>query len=214
MRNVTIAATQMACSWDRAANIANAERLVRQAADGGAQIILLQELFETPYFCQDQRGEFFDLAHPADGNPLIEHFAKLAAELEVVLPISFFEREGKAYFNSAAIVDADGSILGVYRKSHIPDGPATPKSSISRRATQASRSGGPVMPRSASGSAGTNGFPNPLAPWRCSARKSSFIRRRSAPSRQHRRWTRPVIGKERCRAVPPPTSCRSSPPTG
>lgn len=123
MRNVTIAATQMGCTWDRAANIANAERLVRQAASTGAQIILLQELFETPYFCQDQRGEFFDLAHPADGNPLIEHFAKLAAELEVVLPISFFEREGKAYFNSVAIVDADGSVLGVYRKSHIPDGP-------------------------------------------------------------------------------------------
>lgn len=123
MRNVTVAATQMDCTWDRAANIANAERLVRQAASTGAQIILLQELFETPYFCQDQRGEFFDLAHPADGNPLIEHFAKLAAELEVVLPISFFEREGKAYFNSVAIVDADGSVLGVYRKSHIPDGP-------------------------------------------------------------------------------------------
>lgn len=123
MRNVTIAATQMACTWDRQANIANAERLVRQAAEEGAQVILLQELFETPYFCQDQRAEFFDLAHPATGNPLIEHFAKLAAELEVVLPISFFEREGKAYFNSIAMIDADGSVLGVYRKSHIPDGP-------------------------------------------------------------------------------------------
>lgn len=123
MRNVTIAATQMACSWDRAANIANAEKLVRQAASAGAEIILLQELFETPYFCQDQRAEFFDLAHPAQDNPLIAHFARLAAELQVVLPISFFEREGMAYFNSIAIVDADGSVLGVYRKSHIPDGP-------------------------------------------------------------------------------------------
>ncbi|OCP36200.1 N-carbamoylputrescine amidase [Ensifer sp. LC163] len=123
MRNVTIAATQMACSWDIAANIASAEKLVRRAAADGAQIILLQELFETPYFCQDQRGEFFDLARRVEGNPLIEHFARLAAELEVVLPISVFEREGKAYFNSVAILDADGSVLGVYRKSHIPDGP-------------------------------------------------------------------------------------------
>ncbi len=123
MRNVTVAATQMQCTWDIDANIARAENLVREAAGKGAEIILLQELFETPYFCQDQRAEFFDLARPADDNPLIRHFAGLAAELGVVLPVSFFERAGKAHFNSVAVIDADGTVLGLYRKSHIPDGP-------------------------------------------------------------------------------------------
>ncbi|NKN38662.1 N-carbamoylputrescine amidase [Agrobacterium sp. a22-2] len=123
MRTVTVAATQMACSWDRENTLARAEALVREAASQGAQVILLQELFETPYFCQDQRPEFFELAKPFEGNPLIAHFATLAAELAVVLPISFFEKAGQAFFNSVAIVDADGSVLGHYRKSHIPDGP-------------------------------------------------------------------------------------------
>lgn len=123
MRNVTLAATQMACDWDIQGNIARAEALVRRAAGQGAQIILIQELFETPYFCQDQIHDFFDLAKPYDDNPLIGHFAALAAELGVVLPVSYFERAGQAFFNSVAIADADGSILGNYRKSHIPDGP-------------------------------------------------------------------------------------------
>lgn len=123
MRNVTVAATQMACGWDRQANIDRAEHLVRQAAAAGAQIVLIQELFETPYFCQDQDGEFFALAAPAKDNPLIGHFQRLAAELNVVIPVSFFEKAGQAYFNSVAIVDADGAVLGIYRKSHIPDGP-------------------------------------------------------------------------------------------
>jgi len=122
-RNVTVAATQMACSWDRKANIANAEKLVREAAGKGAQIILIQELFETPYFCQKPNPEYLQLATPVEQNPAIQHFQKLAAELQVVLPVSFFELSGRARFNSIAIIDADGSLLGVYRKSHIPDGP-------------------------------------------------------------------------------------------
>ncbi|WP_165671157.1 N-carbamoylputrescine amidase [Metapseudomonas otitidis] len=122
-RIVTVAATQMACSWDRAANIANAEKLVRQAAAQGAQIILIQELFETPYFCQKPNADYTQLATPVEANAAISHFSRLAAELKVVLPISFFERAGRARFNSIAILDADGSNLGVYRKSHIPDGP-------------------------------------------------------------------------------------------
>ena len=122
-RNVTVAATQMACSWDREANIANAEKLVREAAGKGAQIILIQELFETPYFCQKPNPEYLQLATPVEQNPAIQHFQKLAAELQVVLPVSFFELSGRARFNSIAIIDADGSLLGVYRKSHIPDGP-------------------------------------------------------------------------------------------
>ncbi len=123
MRTVTVAATQMACTWDIPANIERAERLVRKAAAQGANIVLVQELFETPYFCQDQDARFFDLAKPFAENPLIAHFARLAAELGVVLPVSYFERAGRAHFNSLAVIDADGTVLGNYRKSHIPDGP-------------------------------------------------------------------------------------------
>jgi N-carbamoylputrescine amidase len=123
MPQVTVAATQMACGWDRQENIRKAERLVREAKAQGAQIVLLQELFETPYFCQDQRQDLFGLAAPVEENPAVLHFEKLAAELELVLPISFFERANNAHYNSIAIIDADGRRLGVYRKSHIPDGP-------------------------------------------------------------------------------------------
>lgn len=122
-RIVTVAATQMACSWDQKANLANAEKLVREAAAKGAQIILIQELFETPYFCQKPNADYTQLATEVSANPAIKHFQKIAAELQVVLPISFFERAGRARFNSIAIIDADGSNLGIYRKSHIPDGP-------------------------------------------------------------------------------------------
>lgn len=122
-RPITVAATQMSCSWDRADNLAKAERLVRQAASEGAQIILIQELFETPYFCQKPNADYLQLATTVDDNPAIRHFQAVAKELNVVLPISFFELAGRARFNSIAIIDADGSNLGVYRKSHIPDGP-------------------------------------------------------------------------------------------
>jgi N-carbamoylputrescine amidase len=123
MRNVTFAATQFACSWDRPANVARAKALVREAAGKGAQVVLLQELFETPYFCQDQTPKHFALAAPFEGHPLIGGMSALAAELNVVLPVSFFERAGHAHFNSLAMVDADGAVLGLYRKSHIPAGP-------------------------------------------------------------------------------------------
>jgi N-carbamoylputrescine amidase len=122
-RPVTVAAIQMSCGWDAAANIARAEELVREAATRGARIILLPELFETPYFCIEQDARHLNLATPLGENRAVRHFAALARELEVVLPISFFERAGHAPFNSVAILDADGSNLGVYRKSHIPNGP-------------------------------------------------------------------------------------------
>lgn len=122
-RIITVAATQMSCSWDRAANISNAEKLVRQAAAKGAQIILIQELFETPYFCQKPNAGFLQLATTVENNLAIAHFQKIARELAIVLPISFFELAGRARFNSVAIIDADGTNLGTYRKSHIPDGP-------------------------------------------------------------------------------------------
>jgi len=121
--HLTVAATQFACSPDAAANLAGAERLVREAARRGAQVVLLQELFETPYFCKDHLASHFALARPLAGNAVLEHFCGLARELGVVLPFSFFERANNAYFNSLAMIDADGSVLGVYRKSHIPEGP-------------------------------------------------------------------------------------------
>ena len=122
MRNIKIAATQMPCTWNRQATLDKADHLVREAAQKGANIILLQELFETPYFCQLQKFQYMELATPLEENPAVEHFKKLAKELDVVLPISFFERAGNTQFNSIAIIDADGEILGVYRKTHIPDG--------------------------------------------------------------------------------------------
>jgi N-carbamoylputrescine amidase len=123
MRHVTVAATQMAFGKNPADNIARAESLVREAAAKGAQIILIQELFETPYFCQDMLHDYFALAKPLAENAAIAHFAPIARELKVVLPISVFEHAGQNFFNTIAILDADGTNLGHYRKSHIPDGP-------------------------------------------------------------------------------------------
>jgi N-carbamoylputrescine amidase len=123
MRMITVAATQMACGEDAAENVAQAESLVRQAHAAGAQLILLQELFESRYFCQEQQARHFALAHEVASSPLLARMQRLARELGVVLPVSFFERDQQAYFNSLLMVDADGSALGVYRKSHIPQGP-------------------------------------------------------------------------------------------
>ncbi|RMF37181.1 MAG: N-carbamoylputrescine amidase [Alphaproteobacteria bacterium] len=123
MRNVTLAATQMACSWDIDANIARAEGLVRAAHDRGAGIVLLQELFETPYFCIEQEPRHFALARSAGDSRVVQHFTALARALGVVLPVSFFERAGPAFFNSLIVIDADGSHVAHYRKTHIPQNP-------------------------------------------------------------------------------------------
>lgn len=123
MRPVTVAATQFACSWDLPANADRAEALLRQAAGQGAQVVLIPELFATPYFCITERAEHFALAQPFEGHPLIARFASLARDLGVVIPLSFFESAGPAHFNTVAMIDADGSILGRYRKTHIPQGP-------------------------------------------------------------------------------------------
>jgi N-carbamoylputrescine amidase len=122
-RKVTVAAMQFACGWDIGKNIATAERLVREAAARGAQIILIQELFETPYFCIEQDSRHLRVATTVADNRAIRHFAPIARDLGVVLPISFFEKANNSFFNSVAILDADGSNLGVYRKAHIPNGP-------------------------------------------------------------------------------------------
>ncbi len=118
-----LAVVQMSCSDVLEDNLAKAEGFVREAAAAGANVVLLQELFENLYFPQLEREELFAIAHPVASHPFLDRFAALAAELGVVLPISFFEKAGQAYFNSLAMIDADGRGLGVYRKSHIPDGP-------------------------------------------------------------------------------------------
>jgi N-carbamoylputrescine amidase len=123
MRELTVAAPQFAMGEDPAANADTAERLVREAVAAGAGLVLLPELFEGRYFCVTQDARHLRLAQPFEGNRLIARFADLARELSVVLPISFFERGGQAFFNSVAIADADGRVLGHYRKSHIPQNP-------------------------------------------------------------------------------------------
>lgn len=120
-RKIIVAATQMPCDWDIAANVERAEGLVREAASAGANVILLQELFETPYFCIEQDAKHLSLARSVDESETIAHFARLAKELQVVLPISWFERAGRVYYNSVAMLDADGSVLGLYRKTHLPN---------------------------------------------------------------------------------------------
>lgn len=120
---VTVAATQFACGPESASNVDRAERVVRAAAARGAQIVLLPELFETPYFCKDQNVDLFELAKPVEDHPTVSRMQELARELRVVLPVSIFERANNAHYNSVVVIDADGEQLGVYRKSHIPDGP-------------------------------------------------------------------------------------------
>lgn len=123
MRKVTVAATQMHCTGDIDDNIRRAEKLVREAAAKGAQIILIQELFETPYFCQKEKSDYYAYATELETNKAVNHFRGIARELQVVLPISFYEKKNYARYNSLAVIDADGEVLGLYRKSHIPDGP-------------------------------------------------------------------------------------------
>ena len=122
-KQVTVAATQMSCTRDSIENIENAKKLTRQAANDGAQIILIQELFESVYFPCLNKPEEFTMAKPYKDNPLLQEMSVLAKELSVVLPTSFFEKDNNTYYNSLAVIDADGSISEPYRKSHIPDGP-------------------------------------------------------------------------------------------
>lgn len=122
MTELTVAATQMACSRDRDENIARAEKLVRAAAERGAKVVLLQELFETPYFCKDTEPDLMHLALPVGDNPAVQHMRALSAQYDIVLPVSIYERANIAQYNSLVVIDS-GDILGIYRKSHIPDGP-------------------------------------------------------------------------------------------
>lgn len=122
MRQVTVAAVQMSCSSDTVQNMKKAEELVRRAARKGAGVVVLPELFETTYFCQQENPDYYQLASTLETNPAVQRFKDVARELGIVLPISFFEKKNYARYNSVAVIDA-GQVLGVYRKSHIPAGP-------------------------------------------------------------------------------------------
>lgn len=121
MRQVKVAALQFSCSKDVQENINKAEKMVREAADNSANIILLPELFERQYFCQEKRYDYYDYALPLEKNPAVNRFKEVAKELGVVIPVSFYERDIDRLFNTVAMIDADGSVLGIYRKTHIPD---------------------------------------------------------------------------------------------
>ncbi len=123
MTELTVAATQMACSTDVDENIERAEKLVTQAAEKGAQFVLIQELFESHYFCKDVAPDLLQMAVPVADNPAVKRMREVAKRLGVVLPVSIYERANSALFNSLVMIDTDGEVLGVYRKSHIPDGP-------------------------------------------------------------------------------------------
>lgn len=118
---ITAAAVQMSCTRNVEENINRADKLVREAAANGANVILLPELFERQYFCQERRYDYYSFAKPVGENDAVQHFRTVAAELGVVLPVSFYERDVNVLYNSAAVIDADGTVLGVYRKTHIPD---------------------------------------------------------------------------------------------
>ncbi|WP_295253368.1 N-carbamoylputrescine amidase [uncultured Catenibacterium sp.] len=121
MREVKVAALQFSCSRDVQENINKAEKMVREAADNGANIILLPELFERQYFCQEKRYDYYEYALPLSENPAVNRFKEVAKELGVVIPVSFYERDIDRLFNTVAMIDADGCVLGIYRKTHIPD---------------------------------------------------------------------------------------------
>ena len=167
MHNVTVAAVQMQCAKEVQTNIETADRLVRQAAEKGANIILLPELFERPYFCQERQYGYYAYATPTGENEAVRHFTKVSQELGVVLPISFFERDGNVLYNSIAILDPKEGLLGIYRKTHIPDDHFYQEKFY-------------FTPWA---SAGISGSRNARAPWRCRERSFYSIPRPSAASR-------------------------------
>ncbi|TOG86579.1 N-carbamoylputrescine amidase [Vibrio parahaemolyticus] len=120
---VKFAALQLTKSWDLEENLAKAKRAIREAAQNGANVILPQELFAAPYFCKKQEAKYFELAEETANSHLIQEMSALAKELGVVIPVSYFEKAGNTFFNSLVMIDADGTVLDNYRKSHIPDGP-------------------------------------------------------------------------------------------
>lgn len=121
MSTVKVAAIQMSCSTSVEENISKADKLVREAAANGAKIILLSELFERQYFCQERRYDYYSFAKSLEDNDAVQHFAKVAKELKVILPISFYEKDVNVLYNSVAMINDEGEVIGLYRKTHIPD---------------------------------------------------------------------------------------------
>ena len=199
MRKVKYAGIQMRCVKNAAENIKTADRLVREAASKGAQIILLPELFENRYFCQERNYDSYLLAKPVEENDAVIHFRKLAKELKVVLPISFYERDVNVFYNSVAVIDADGSVLGIYRKTHIPDDHFYQEKFY---LTPVSRYGIPDMPESVWESAGISGFRNVPEEWRYRGRSFCCIPLQSEVSLF---WNATVcpIGEDACRDMLP-----------
>lgn len=183
---VTVAAIQLAFSDVREDNVARVEAAIRQAATAGAQVILPSELFESPYFPQVERPELFALAHELHGHPTITRMQALARELRVVIPVSYFEKAGQAFYNSLVVVDADGEVLGNYRKSHIPDGPGYEEKYYFAPGDTGFCVWNTRLRRSASGSAGTSGTPKPRAAWCWPALTCFSTRLRLAASRLSR----------------------------
>lgn len=149
MRKVKVAATQMSCSGDIDENIRNAEVLVREAAAQGAQIILLQELFETPYFCQKEKSDYYAYATELEQNKAVNHFKAVAKELQVVLPISFYEKRIMRATTRWRLLMPTVQCWANTARAIFRTGRAMKRSFISTPVTQASRSGIPAMPKSA-----------------------------------------------------------------
>ena len=188
--SVALGVVQMAMSDVLEENVAKAMDFVRQAASKGATAVLLPELFEGYYWPQAQRERFFDRAHPVDGHPFIGRFQALARDLEVVLPLSFFEKAGHAHYNSLVMIDATGELLGLYRKSHIPDGPGYMEKYYFAPGDTGFKAFPTRSARLARRSAGTSGIRRRRGPWRCRAQRCCSTPRRSARSRRPPvRWT-------------------------
>lgn len=206
MTQVTVAAIQMAVhAHDRRANWAHAEALIRQAASEGAQVVLLPELFEWRYFCTEQDAAFHALAEPLAGHPAVAHFAPLARELGVVLPLSVFEAAGPVRFNTVVMLDADGSVLGHYRKSHIPDGPGYSEKFYFAPGDTGFRVWPTRHGRIGVGICWDQCFRSAPAAWRFSGPSCSSTPPPSARSHRTRRSTPVPTGAAPCRATQRPT---------
>lgn len=166
MRKTTVAAIQMGCGSDVKENIEKASELIREAAAQGAQVILPPELFERPYFCQERRYEYYGYARTLEENDAVIHMKKLAKELETVIPVSFYEAgDHRQMFNSVAVIDADGSVRGIYRKTHIPDDHYYQENFILRPVIQGFGHLKPDMGRLGLESAGISGFRRRQEAW-------------------------------------------------
>ncbi len=204
----TLGVVQFACTDSLDENVETAVRLVRAARDRGARSCWSRNSSKGFISARRRTPAHFARARPADGHPVIETFRKIARELGIVVPVSFFERANQAYFNSVAMIDDRGEVLGIYRKSHIPDGPGYSEKFYFNPGDTGFRVWRTRFGSIGVGSAGTSGFPRLPAPWRCRAPNSCSIRPRSVRSPGDPISTRWSTGGRRCAGMRRPTSCR------